>query len=198
MRRISSCALVALLFASAAIAGPGGDKHKVKPPAACEATVPHLAEHTAAADAFTKKQFEDALAKANLRLTALTVKRMSPDSPALKGLRPGATFKLGGDDALFYTTQQGYGPSPFEFVTDDHDAIHRVVRNENVIGREAHLMCGCGPMGGGAVPPTFAIVYILPPGTHYDAAAITVHYDAKHVDLSYDWMVGGQRCQPPP
>lgn len=200
MMRRSLLGALALALSTAAAADPAAGPRRPPPPPAptCETTVPRLAERTAKFDAFTRKSFDDALARAKLRLAPMKPRMMSPDDPKLQGVRPGKTFPLDGATALLYTTVQGYGTPSYEFVIDERDVIHPLIRSEHPIVNETHLMCGCGPMGGGAVPPRFAVVYVLPPGTTFDAAATTIKYDAKHVSLNYDRMVNGERCQPPP
>ena len=45
-----------------------------------------------------------------------------------------------------------------------------------------------------------AIVYLLPPGTTYDAKPVELAYDAKHIEIRWRNVVDGQdvMCEPPP
>jgi hypothetical protein len=170
------------------------------PPPTCEKTSSAFSKRQADWEAFSKKSFEDALAQADLTTPKMTPRSMSPDDALLKGVRPGGTFKMGTGLAVYVRTVQGYGGFTQEFVQDAQSVIHPLVRKENLVGTEAHTMCGCGPMGGGAVPPMIAVVYTLPPGTTYDAKPIELAYDAKHIEIRWRNVVDGKdvMCAPPP
>jgi hypothetical protein len=175
-------------------------KPPVPPRPTCEKTSERFAKRQAEWEAFSSQSFTDALAREDLTVPKMTRRQMSPSDAALKNVRPGTTFKLGGALAVYTHDVQGYRDPGDEFVQDAQGVIHPLVRKENLVGTETHTLCGCGPMGGGAVPPTFAIVYALPPSTTYDATPIELAYDAKHIEIRWRNVVDGKdvMCAPPP
>jgi hypothetical protein len=199
MRRIAAIALFTGLVASAATA------HAKRPkPPTCEKTSERFSARQADWETFSSKSFTDALAREQLTTPKMTLRSVGAGTPLVKGVRPGATFTMGsGADAqlaVYLRTVQTYQAPRDEFVQDAQGVIHPLVRKEHLIGGETHTLCGCGPMGGGAVPPMMAIIYVLPAGTTYDATPIEVSYDAKHVEIRWRNVVDGKdvMCQPPP
>jgi hypothetical protein len=182
------------------IAGSSALARKPPPPRpTCEKTSAGFSQRQADWEAFSKKSFEDALDQAGLTIPKMTPRTLQPQDAMLKGVKPGATFKMGDGVSVYIRTVQGYGFSQ-EFVQDAQSVVHPLVRKENLVGTEAHTLCGCGPMGGGAVPPMLALVYTLPPGTTYNAKPIEVGYDAKHIEIRWRNVVDGKdvMCEPPP
>ncbi|HTJ41691.1 MAG TPA: hypothetical protein VL463_06325 [Kofleriaceae bacterium] len=198
MRRALFCASIVI-----AAAGIAEAKRPPRPKLTCEKPSTHLNDRQADFAKFTGKAFDDALAREMLTKVSLTAKALRPDDPLLKGVKRGATFKLGtgsaAPTAVFFRSGTMWQYGGDEFVKDQQGEIHALVRKENVIGSETHTMCGCGPMGGGAVPPPASVVYVLPDGATY-GAPIELSYDAKRVFLSYSNVVDGKLvvCNPPP
>ena len=197
MRRTAtaSAGLLVVMTASAALA-----RKPPEPRPTCEKTSSAFSQRQADWEAFSQKSFTDALAKEDLTIPQVVPRTMSPDDALLKGVHPGATFKIGSALAVYVRAVQGYGELHYEFVEDAQRVIHPLTRKENLVGTETHTLCGCGPMGGGAVPPMVAVVYQLPPGTTYDAKPIELAYDAKHIEIRWRNVVDGKdvMCQPPP
>jgi hypothetical protein len=196
MRRFVVLALL-LITATPALAR----KQKPPPPKpTCEKTTERFSARQAEWDAFTQKAFADALTREQLTTPKMLQRDMSPQDKLLDGVRPGATFEIAKQQALYLRTQQGYGGANAEFVQDAQGVIHPLVRKESQVGIETHTLCGCGPMGGGAVPPMVAIVYMLPDGATYDGTPIELAYDAKHIEIRWRNVVDGKdvMCQPPP
>ena len=195
MRRFVVFALL-LVTAAPALAR----KQPPPPKPTCEKTSERFSARQAEWDSFTQKSFTDALAREHLTTPAMKPRTLRPEDKMLDGVKPGTTFMMGKQLALYLRTVQGYRYDGAEFVQDAQGVIHPLVRKENQIGIETHTLCGCGPMGGGAVPPTVAIIYVLPDGATYDAKPIELAYDAKHIEIRWRNVVDGKdvMCQPPP
>jgi hypothetical protein len=191
----------ALAVVTILVTGSPARAKKPADPPTCEKSSDRLSKRQADWEAYTSKSFAAALARAQLTIPKMSARTLPAQHALLKGVRPGTTFTLVGDTAVFMRTVQGYAAPSDEFVEDAQGVIHPLVRKEHLVGTEPHALCGCGPMaGGGTPPPTVAIVYVLPPSTTYDATPIEVAYDAKHVQISWRNVVGGKdvRCAPRP
>lgn len=197
MRRI----LIAIAMTVSATAAA---KPRRPPRPTCEKSSAGFSQRQAEWATFTQKAFTDALAREQLTTPKVILRQLQPQDALLKGVKPGATVTIGkGADAtvaVYVRTVQTYGAIRDEFVQDAQGVVHPLVRKENLVGNEAHTLCGCGPMGGGAVPPTMAIVYLLPAGASYDATPIELAYDAKRIEIRWRNVVDGAdvMCMPPP
>ncbi len=186
-------------------AAPALARRQPPPPKpTCEKTSERFSARQAEWEAFSQKSFADALAREQLTTPAMKPRMLSPEDKMLDGVRAGTTFTMGkGKDAklaLYLRTQQGYGGMTAEFVQDAQGVIHPLARKESLVGSEIHTLCGCGPMRGGAVPPMFAVIYVLPDGATYDPKPIELAYDAKHIEIRWRNLVDGKDviCAPPP
>lgn len=205
MKRTSGRARIgAAIIAWAVIAGgatlPALAKPRRPPRPTCEQRTSRLVDREAEWAKLTQRAFDDALVREQLTSVKLPAKALRLEDRSIQGVRFGATFTFGAQQAVLFRrgTMDRYGGD--EFVQDTQGVIHPLVRKENDAGSETHTLCGCNPdHPGGVAPRPAAIIYLLPDGAGY-GAPIELAYDARHVHLQYLNVVNGrvESCPLPP
>ena len=193
---------VLITFAIVWTVGASAAKAQVTRP--CLAASPEIFAHEQEAEAYTHQSFDNALAARALKTIVVSSHLVAP------GLQrnyhpPGETFivdeageqriKIAGPFLEIPTRQQ---PAPaFEFAGDALAHAWRVQRQPNVESSEAYLLCGCGPIGGGAAPWLMQLIYDLDKDATYQGE-LAVAYAARIVRIEWDEMLAsGLPCPRP-
>ena len=89
-----------------------------------------------------------------------------------------------------------YAPPTIELVADPSGKVYRVQRRP-MGNHKTYVQCGCGPVGGGAMPEMVSYVGDLPSGVTY-AGFVEIAYEDTIPVTYFDNQQGGRPCPMPP